>query len=230
MPTWSRRNRAIRSSSRAPSSCPATRTVPEVGRSSPPMIIIIVDLPEPDGPTTLTVSPAPTARSMPRRMLTGPAALSSLRWTSSSRTMGEAVEATVDIGTKLPCIHANSRRYGPARWVFNRRRRMPALLALALLLLILALLVPPLPARAGPVRIAAFGDSLTAGYGLPEPEGFTAQLQAALRARGIEAEVANAGVSGDTSTGALARLDWTLADKPDILIVEIGANDGLRGI
>jgi acyl-CoA thioesterase-1 len=74
------------------------------------------------------------------------------------------------------------------------------------------------------------GDSLTAGYGLPQGEAFPVKLEAALRARGIGVTVLNAGVSGDTTAGGLARLDWALADKPTHAIVELGANDGLRGI
>lgn len=79
------------------------------------------------------------------------------------------------------------------------------------------------------IKILALGDSLTAGYGLAEGEGFVPQLQAALRARGHEVTVINGGVSGDTTAGGLARMDWMLADKPDAAIVELGANDGLRG-
>ena len=87
------------------------------------------------------------------------------------------------------------------------------------------------PAAAGEaVRIATLGDSLTAGYGLPMEETFTAQLETALRAAGAEVVIANAGVSGDTTAGGRARLDWVLADKPDLVIVELGANDGLRGL
>lgn len=74
------------------------------------------------------------------------------------------------------------------------------------------------------------GDSLTAGYGLPQGEAFPVKLEAALRARGFDVSVLNAGVSGDTTAGGLARLDWALADKPTHAIVELGANDGLRGI
>lgn len=89
----------------------------------------------------------------------------------------------------------------------------------------------PVQAQAGEsLRILAFGDSLTAGHGLRESESFPARLQAALAAKGIAAEVTNGGVSGDTSAGGLARLDWALADDPDIVIVELGANDGLRGL
>ncbi len=92
-------------------------------------------------------------------------------------------------------------------------------------------------AAAGPVgaepsmtRIAVLGDSLTAGYGLPVGDAFPSRLEAALRAEGIAVEVLSAGVSGDTTAGGRARLDWVLADRPDAVIVELGANDGLRGI
>ena len=80
------------------------------------------------------------------------------------------------------------------------------------------------------VRIMALGDSLTAGYGLPHDQGFVAQLQAALDRAGARATVLDAGVSGDTSAGGLARLDWALGDHPDAAILELGANDGLRGL
>lgn len=85
----------------------------------------------------------------------------------------------------------------------------------------------PAPA---PVTLLALGDSLTAGYGVAADQSFPAQLEKALRAKGLAVRVINAGVSGDTSAGGLARLDWALADKPDAAIVELGANDGLRGL
>jgi acyl-CoA thioesterase I len=86
-------------------------------------------------------------------------------------------------------------------------------------------------AHAGtPVKIVALGDSLTAGLGLPANEGFVPRLQAALAAKGVAAAIANAGVSGDTASGALARVDWSVADGTDAVILEIGANDMLRGI
>ncbi|HEX6092446.1 MAG TPA: GDSL-type esterase/lipase family protein, partial [Dongiaceae bacterium] len=85
------------------------------------------------------------------------------------------------------------------------------------------------PAQAeGMLKILALGDSLTAGYGLSDSESFPARLQAELQAKGINAQVINGGVSGDTSAGGRARLDWALTDDPDIVIVELGANDGLR--
>jgi acyl-CoA thioesterase I len=102
------------------------------------------------------------------------------------------------------------------------------LAVVAPLMLVLTLAGMPAAARA-PV-IVDFGDSLTAGYGLMPDEAFPAQLEAWLRRHGIAARVVNAGVSGDTTTDGLARLDWALADKPDLVILALGANDALRGI
>jgi acyl-CoA thioesterase-1 len=86
-------------------------------------------------------------------------------------------------------------------------------------------------ARAEPsIHIVAFGDSLTAGYGLPDKDGFVPRLQAALSAKGVAAEIANAGVSGDTAADGLARLDWSVPQGTDAVILELGANDMLRGI
>lgn len=81
-----------------------------------------------------------------------------------------------------------------------------------------------------PITIVAFGDSLTAGYGVKQSESFPAQLQMALEAKGHKVTITNAGVSGDTTSGGLERLDWALDPKPDALIMELGANDALRGI
>jgi acyl-CoA thioesterase-1 len=97
----------------------------------------------------------------------------------------------------------------------------------------LAALVAALPAAAQtarPVTIVALGDSLTAGYQLPPADAFPVKLQAALRAKGIAVTVENAGVSGDTSSGGLERLDWAVGDGVDAVILELGANDALRGI
>lgn len=110
--------------------------------------------------------------------------------------------------------------------VITRRR--------AIDLLVAAIAGPLAPARAAqpgrPVRIVALGDSLTAGYQLTAQDAFPARLQAALRARGHAVEVENAGVSGDTSTGGLERLDWAVGEDVDAVILELGANDALRGI
>jgi acyl-CoA thioesterase-1 len=86
------------------------------------------------------------------------------------------------------------------------------------------------PIQSAPIQIVALGDSLTAGYGLPDKDGFVPRLQAALTEKGVNATVANAGVSGDTSSDGLARLDWSVPDHTDAVIVELGANDMLRGI
>ncbi len=88
----------------------------------------------------------------------------------------------------------------------------------------------PLTAQAAPIRLLVLGDSLSAGYGLRHDQGFEAQLNVALRARGYDVRIVDGAVSGDTTAGGLARLDWTLADGADAAIVELGANDGLRGV
>lgn len=83
---------------------------------------------------------------------------------------------------------------------------------------------------AEPLRILALGDSLTAGYGVAPDQAFPVRLEAALTARGYDVRLINAGVSGDTTAGGRARLAWALADKPHLAIVELGANDSLRGL
>jgi acyl-CoA thioesterase-1 len=97
-----------------------------------------------------------------------------------------------------------------------------------------AALLPPLHGQARaeekPIRLVALGDSLTAGLGLPEGASFPAALEEALKAKGHNVEVTNAGVSGDTTTGGLERLDWSVPDGTDGVIVELGANDMLRGL
>ncbi|TDP48813.1 acyl-CoA thioesterase-1 [Zavarzinia compransoris] len=101
------------------------------------------------------------------------------------------------------------------------------------LAVVLGLAVSGAGAQAQPKTVLALGDSLTHGYGLDEPEIFPVRLQQALAGAGVEARVVNAGVSGDTSAGGLARLDWALGDPaaaPDLVIVELGANDALRGL
>jgi len=115
-----------------------------------------------------------------------------------------------------------------AAWAFFpvARRGMWGLLALILSVVFPAAAI----AQGKPLTILAFGDSLVAGFGLGSRDGFTAKLETALKAKGVEARVVNAGLSGDTSAGGLARLDWALESKPDFAIVELGANDGLRGL
>jgi acyl-CoA thioesterase-1 len=101
---------------------------------------------------------------------------------------------------------------------------------LAVVLVLTLIHLTPHPARAAPPRLLVLGDSLTAGYGLPHDDGFEVQLQQALKARGQDVAIIDGAVSGDTSAGGRARLDWVLADGADAAIVELGANDGLRGL
>jgi acyl-CoA thioesterase I len=93
----------------------------------------------------------------------------------------------------------------------------------------MALIFDPLIGFARPPEVLAFGDSLTAGLGLPDRQAFPAQLEARLRQEGLDVHIVNAGVSGDTTTDGLARLDWSLASKPDFVILALGANDAMRG-
>lgn len=99
--------------------------------------------------------------------------------------------------------------------------------ALLAFTIIIATLTPVFAAQQ---RLMVFGDSLVAGYGLSAGEGFPEQLQQALTAEGRNVKVLNAGVSGDTSAGGLARLDWALSDRPDAVIIVLGGNDLLRGL
>jgi acyl-CoA thioesterase-1 len=98
--------------------------------------------------------------------------------------------------------------------------------------LALAAFALPAPSAAAdkPVRIVAFGDSLTAGYRLKASQSFPSQLSAALKSKGHAVEVINAGVSGDTTGAALERFDWAIPKNVDAVIVELGANDALRGL
>ena len=85
-------------------------------------------------------------------------------------------------------------------------------------------------ANGATINLVGFGDSLMAGYQLPPGDGFPEKLQAALKAKGVDVSIVNAGVSGDTTTGGLARIDWSVPDGTDGVILELGANDALRGI
>jgi len=98
------------------------------------------------------------------------------------------------------------------------------------ILAIALILALPAAAIADTYRIVGFGDSLMAGYQLSPGESFPEKLEAALKAKGHDVVIANAGVSGDTSSGGLARLDWSVPDDTDLVILELGANDMLRGI
>jgi len=105
---------------------------------------------------------------------------------------------------------------------------------LCLLFASLAVMLSPGAASAQgsaqPVKLVALGDSLTAGYGLPADAAFPVRLQKALAGKGVSVEIANAGVSGDTTSGGLGRLDWSVPDGTQGVILELGANDALRGV
>lgn len=96
--------------------------------------------------------------------------------------------------------------------------------------LLLGFLLSASPLQAQTLHILAFGDSLTAGFGLEPGQAFPARLEAALKARGHDIVIANAGVSGDTSAAGAERLDWSLVPEIDGVILALGANDALRGI
>ncbi|RUT34851.1 arylesterase [Arsenicitalea aurantiaca] len=120
----------------------------------------------------------------------------------------------------------HTRHHGVSATGARHRPAIKALYLIALLCLINF-------AWTGIVRaqtIVVYGDSLVAGYGLSAADGFVPQLQRALDAEGLDVNLVNAGVSGDTSQDGLARLDWTLADRPDAVMLGLGANDMLRGI
>ncbi len=95
---------------------------------------------------------------------------------------------------------------------------------------LLALCLAALPLRAETITLLALGDSLTAGLGLDPGQAFPAKLETALKAKGYDVVVMNAGVSGDTASQGAARLDWALTDDVDGVLVELGANDALRGL
>ncbi len=118
-------------------------------------------------------------------------------------------------------------RYGGFTAAVNSR--IAAFLAL-ILCFAAALPAPSAHAQSEPVKLAILGDSLAAGYGLPPAQAFPIRLQAALKDKGRTVTVINHGVSGDTTAGGLERIDWMMADKPDIVMVELGGNDMLRAL
>jgi acyl-CoA thioesterase-1 len=97
------------------------------------------------------------------------------------------------------------------------------------MVLMLPALVAPAQAQS-PIKLAVLGDSLSAGHGLPLEAAFPARLQKALREKGVKVDILNAGVSGDTTSGGRDRLDWSIPDGTEAVIVELGANDALRGL
>jgi acyl-CoA thioesterase-1 len=118
-----------------------------------------------------------------------------------------------------------ARSYGTSLVAVERRARL-----FMHMLVLMAALVASGPVFAQPVKMVVLGDSLSAGLGLSGPAAFPARLQKALKDKGIEVEMINAGVSGDTSSGGRDRLDWSVPPGTEAVIVELGANDALRGI
>ena len=182
----------------------------------PPTTASRVDLPEPDGPTTLTELPAATSRSTPRRILTGPAALPRVTCTSASSIIADRADETGATGAVEDA--------GMAKQMV----RLAAVLKLASAVALGTATPAAAAERCLPDRV--LGDSLTSAYGLDVAQGFPAELQRQLDAAGYRCTVLDAGVAGDTSAGGRARLDWVLGDRPSHVIVELGGNDALRAL
>jgi len=124
--------------------------------------------------------------------------------------------------TDTPSVSRASSQYRAKSRVFKR--------LLGILGFTMALAASNVASAADPIVMAILGDSLTAGFGLAADRAFPARLEAALNDAGENVRIINAGVSGDTSAGGLARLDWVLGDAPAVVIVELGSNDSLRGL
>ncbi len=121
--------------------------------------------------------------------------------------------------------------YEPAAPLFKRRPRLNRRLgAAAVILLTIAVAALDAAPALAAKKLLVIGDSIAAGYGLPAEQAFPAKLEEALRKRGHDIKVINGGISGDTTAGGKARLAWALASKPDFVIIELGGNDGLRGL
>src|SRR5580693_5774432 len=221
MPICLPRKRASASSSSCCNSCPATTTEPVSGRSNPVITISRVDLPDPDGPSRPIASPRPILRSICRRMWTRAAPRPSARLTPESAM---ALEGWLE----MSCILAAGPRPSSSRRArsYGWRNALIQIVGAAVcsVALVGATAVPSARAQA-PVKIVAFGDSLTAGFGLPDKEGFVPRLQAALAAKGIAVDIQNAGVSGDTAADGLARLDWSVPEGTAAVVLELGANE-----
>jgi acyl-CoA thioesterase-1 len=123
----------------------------------------------------------------------------------------------------LQLLTRPGRSYGKLTGLVQPLRRVVTALALATMSIL------PATAAERPVRIVVLGDSLSAGFGLRAGEALPAKLERALKAKGLPVQIENAGVSGDTAAGGLARLDWSVPEGTDAVILELGANDALRG-
>lgn len=137
------------------------------------------------------------------------------------------VRFLISAGLALPGAAPASRSYGGRGSGVQMAVRM---IALAAFLLGAVSPVAPATGAEGPVQVVALGDSLTAGFGLPADAAFPVKLEKALTAKGLAVRIGNAGVSGDTASGGLARLDWSVPEGTQAVILELGANDMLRGL
>jgi acyl-CoA thioesterase I len=132
----------------------------------------------------------------------------------------------------MPCMRwLRLLRPVPPRSYRSGRRLVHRLTSAAIVTMAWAFLsAVPVDAADGPIRIVALGDSLSAGFGLAAKDAFPAKLEQALKAKGFNVAIVNAGVSGDTASGGLARVDWSVPEDTEAVILELGANDALRGI
>src|SRR4029079_18665975 len=210
------RKRASASSSSPVRLSPATVTVPVSGRSSPAMTIRSVDLPDPDAPTIPTASPRPILRSMSLRIWTRAAPRPSDRFTPPRRM--PAVRAKPEVSFMQEMIRFAPRaapRAAAGRRDNDRRARSYGTWLALVQIVVLVVLLGAGRAQTQanrPVTIVALGDWLHAGFNLPASAAFPAKLEKALKAKGHNVDVINAGVSGDTAAGGLARLDWSVPE------------------
>src|SRR3954471_11669094 len=233
MPTCRPRKRASASSSRALNAVPLTTTSPLSGRSSPAIIISSVDFPEPDGPIRPIASPWVTRRLMSLRIWTRAAPVPRERLTFEIEMVSGDRPDSEEGSMRLSMV----RSYGTSAGLVERRARW---FVHILVLMVGVMTSGAVSAQSAltaetkvndkPIKMVVLGDSLSAGLGLPAASAFPARLQKALKDRGMDVDMINAGVSGDTSSGGRDRLDWSIPEGTQAVIVELGANDALRGI
>src|SRR5262245_38273106 len=228
MPTWRPRKRASSSSSRALNDVPFTTTSPLSGRSSPAITIRSVDFPDPEGPIRPSASPDPTRRLISFRMCTRAAPEPSERLTLLMAMVSGAMPVKGEVSMRRSMVASYGTSAGGVEGSFANFAHMIVLI-LMFLMTGEALAQSPSAAPARPIKIVAFGDSLTAGLGLPANQSFPIQLQKALESKGIKVDMINAGVSGDTTSGGKERLDWSIPEGTEAVILELGANDAMRG-
>ncbi len=225
-------------------SCPATRTEPEVARSSPAMTIKSEVLPEPLGPTTATdfsgrdvdvdaledLYRPGAAGQRQRNVVQGDDRFGHDRKRLPPGGLPRALQVSTSI-PRTPILEMKREDIPCGRCHRRRRSQTWCFAVLLCNWLIAALAFGVAAAPAGqPLRIVVLGDSLVAGFGLKPSDAFPAQLERALKARGHAVEVINAGVSGDTTAGGLARVTWAVPEQTGAVILELGANDALRGL